>query len=654
MKIAAQAMSFSREKALHNALLQIREASLSLRGIVPTRERSNDSAKIYQPFKEHLEALPLAGPALSHLPGPVAGLAEEAMTFLESGASIALVSQFDLPIDLALACLADSAAAMGIPMARFIGPAIQVRGFVDLVRLAPGIITIPSRCVSLASNPYEIGSESQAMVDAVSGLGKPVVFTGSFDQHQVVFSGGQAGKRDPLKPVVMRIPNLPADLLSRFAAQSAGRKLGVELSAKEMEEIAAGLTDLTEKRDPGELPRFLPLLANKVVKAFISGKPVGRPSMERFMGRISTCRETFAGYGTTPRASRLPEVQASYRRVAFSEGLGKDLREALVGQEDAIAAFESRFRAETLHRPVHQPLRLWGVGPAGTGKSVSTRILAQHLGVPHIQIDCSGFADFYSALASLTGSGRGIVGSHTPGKLQSIAQLPAGAVVEVSELDHAQSHIRAQLADFYLQGLDTGEAQSAMGSTFSLANIVFYFTMNLPEGMDMKAWKGGVGFAPGALSRAAVAGNIGAEMQRLFSSAFLSRMGDPVLFAPIDPDTAVRILERTLVEATRTAVSNLGMEISSVRIAEGLGGHLLPTIGWRQQARGARAIQEYVRKLVSDEVARRGWFSERPDGNHAVEVRSGGSGGDSTEIELHLVPVRVPAQVDRLKETAEI
>ncbi|MFZ2960946.1 MAG: hypothetical protein WA705_29045 [Candidatus Ozemobacteraceae bacterium] len=637
MKIAPQFMNYAREKAFHSALMQIREASLALREMVPEEAGNPDLEKIFKPFKEHLEAQTLLGPGFFPLPAAIEQFTSEAFSFLESGASIALVSPFELAIDLSLACLAHTAAQACLPIARFIATGIQVRGIVDLVRLAPGIIAFPARSVSLASNPYELTSEAQSMVDSIFTSGKPAIFTGSFEQQQIVFSGGQTGRRDPLKPVIVRIPDLPLDLLTRFAVELAGRKHGIMMTAQETQEVVGQLGGLTETKESGDAARLLPLLAMKAVKCFIRGKSLEKMSLTRFLGKIATARETFAGYSMTPRSSRLPEVQENFQRVAFSGSLGKALQEALVGQEQAVSAFESRFRSETLHRPLPQPIRIWGVGPAGTGKSVSTRILAQHLSVPHIQIDCSGFADFYSALASLTGSGRGIVGSHTPGKLQAISQLPAGAVVEVSELDHASNHIRAQLADFYLQGLDTGEAQSAMGSTFSLANVVFYFTMNLPEGMDLKAWKGGVGFRPGPLGEGAVARNVAAEMQKLFSSAFLSRMGDPILFAPLEEDSAVAIFERSIREELTEACRKLGIDLQQVSCRQGMGKILLPSFdGWKQ-ARGARAIQELARKLVSDEIARLGLYNATKTGKFLLEVSPTIAEDRPPEITIRLI-----------------
>ena len=138
-------------------------------------------------------------------------------------------------------------------------------------------------------------------------------------------------------------------------------------------------------------------------------------------------------------------------------------------------------------------MRYCAEGTPATGKSESTVLLAEWLGIPYICIDAASMSSSHTAAAQLLGSGRGIVGSYQSGRLEQAAKHHAGAVIEVSDLDHAVPEVRAAMADLFLQILENGEAQSATGAMFSCANLIFVFTMNLPGGQDAKVHQG-IGF----------------------------------------------------------------------------------------------------------------------------------------------------------------
>ena len=77
--------------------------------------------------------------------------------------------------------------------------------------------------------------------------------------------------------------------------------------------------------------------------------------------------------------------------------------------------------------------------------------------IPYINIDAADTST--PCAAQLLGSGRGIVGSHQSGRLEQAAKHHAGAVIEVSDLDHAVPEARAAMADLFLQILETGRAE---------------------------------------------------------------------------------------------------------------------------------------------------------------------------------------------------
>ena len=207
-----------------------------------------------------------------------------------------------------------------------------------------------------------------------------------------------------------------------------------------------------------------------------------------------------------------------------------------------LTALANRLQNESLMRPDHQPLCYCAQGTPATGKSQSARLIAEFLGIPYVNIDAASIPDFYTASAQLLGSGRGIVNSYQAGRLEQAAKHYKGVLIEVSDLDHAKPQVRSSLADLFLQALENGEAQSATGEMFSVANCIFAFTINLPEGMDETIRKS-IGFGEGP-SENQIMKDVIRAVKGLFSSAFISRIGTPILFDPLSGNDVTEILVR--------------------------------------------------------------------------------------------------------------
>jgi ATP-dependent Clp protease ATP-binding subunit ClpA len=219
--------------------------------------------------------------------------------------------------------------------------------------------------------------------------------------------------------------------------------------------------------------------------------------------------------------------------------------------------------------------------------------------------------DYYTASSQLLGSGRGIVMSYQSGRLEQVARHHAGALLEVSDLDHAPANVRSVLADLFLQVLETGEAQSATGAMFSCANVIFAFTMNLPGGMDESVRKG-IGFG-GPPTKREVSSRVVSEIKSMLSSAFVSRIGTPILFEPLDGYSLALILERAVKRAIFSAAERLHVAIMGVELAAGLGARLIASLESGLASWGARALLEHGRSLAAKA------FVELHQRNSAIE-----------------------------------
>ena len=595
LRVMAEPMSLARSSAFHGELKNLVALGRALQSSVPLPLTDASLRKRFEPLADYLEPVyPWQGEIDADL-APMWEWALESIDYLNGASSVALASFFPVAVDFALAVLACVGQQQGRILGALSVPAIGTRDLIDLSRKAPGTVVVPASRLSLGSNPYEVEREVPPLLGALSAAGRPALFTGSYVDLQAVFQGGQGGQGDPLQPVVRRVPGaVPFGVLARFAVRAAARLVGGLPQAAE-DALTDETIDAFHLQSPADRLRLLPAAAQRAVRAWEGGLSHAAPASS-FVSRACALSESFAGLSDRPRVSRAPSVQQRFVERLVDPDLPGLLQVQLLGQEAALAALVARLRMECLTRPLHQPVRYIVQGTPGTGKSQSAVLLARWLGVPYVNIDAASMPDHHTAASQLLGSGRGIVGSYQSGRLEQAAKHHTGAVLEVSDLDHAAPSVRAILADLFLQVLETGEAQSAKGAMFSCANLIIGFTMNLPEGRD-EAVRRGVGF--GTPSRREIRHRVASEIRKMFSGAFLSRVGTPILFAPLDGPVLASILEQAVEAALRAAATHLQVPLAEVVLSEGMGARLAASLEGGVLSSGARVLAEHGRTLAA-------------------------------------------------------
>ncbi|MDY6988903.1 MAG: AAA family ATPase [Thermodesulfobacteriota bacterium] len=618
----ASPMSITRASAFSDQIKQLDTLARSLQAELPALRIPSDLIKAYEAFDETLAPVhPLdkdGGPSFDQL----LSWAEEAKDFLTGSASLGIASPFLAVLNLALAAVASACLTSGTSLGHLIPPAIGSKGLLDLAAKAPGMVVVPAVRLRLGTNPYELGNEMHNLLAALSASNKPVIFTGTLEELQAVFSGGQGAKNDPLFPVVRHAPDVPLDDLVQFAVALNARLPG-GLSQNTREELIQETLGALQDLSLSEQKRVLPVVVSRAVNVIRSGAQQSVP-LSSFASKVSALSETLGGLSPRPRVRRVAHIQERFVRVLSDTGLLDYFREHLLAQDGALEHLVKRLSMEALTRPIHQPIRYCAQGTPGTGKSESAILLARKLDIPYVNIDAASMPDYHTAASQLLGSGRGIVMSHQAGRLEQTAKHHQGAVMEVSDIDHAHPSVRAYLGDLFTQPLETGEAQSATGAMFSCANVIFIFTMNLPGGMD-EAVRKGIGFH-NLPSDKEVRKRVTAEIKRMLSGAFLSRIGTPILFDPLDGDALAAIVERAIRKAILSATEHLDLPIQEVVLEEGLGATVLASVEPSITSFGARALLEHARALAAEAIVEvRQKMAKR--GNKALRVSTTSQGG---------------------------
>ncbi len=619
--IDAEPLTPARSDLLLTQLTRLDKLARDIRKEIPRHETDEDLEAQYRPFAKHVDVLTPGFVDDLAVPPELDAWAREALSCLVGNRCVAVAGDPELAVSTALLGLARVGQPSGHSFARLTGSPDPA----DLVRLAghiPGHLIISSTWLGLVTNEYRRAEQIRNILAGLQRHNAPAIFVGTLNELQSQFHGGQGGENNPLKPVLARVPTIPVETLARFAIRLTGKDRGGLAPTAEtaiLDEVMQSVDSLRAS----DRSRLLDAVASHAVSVVTASGPAALMSTPTFAGMLAGRTETLSGLSARPRVERRDTVESRYVEVLTHEGIVSHLSERLVGQDAALADLADRLDAEAQTRDSHQPLRYCAQGVPGTGKSHSAELLARLLGVPYVNIDSVGLPDHHTATAQLLGSGRGIVGSHQPGRLEQVAKHHTGAVVEISDLDHANPGVRSFLADLFLQVLQSGEAQSSVGAMIDCSNLLLGFTLNLPGGRDEKVNQS-LGFRD-APSRDEVKGRVKAELKHLTSGAFVSRIGDPILFSPLDRKAWGVIAERAMVRALETAARRNHLTLGKVAIADGCGARFVKSLGPDAATYGARAILDAARLQIAR--ALRPWRKDLdPDAGHDLEIRAGSRG----------------------------
>lgn len=279
LQVQATPLSYTRLSAFTRELERIDKIARGLQAELPASSfAAADRANRYQGFSEVLRPVePWCGTHFSCL-SDLRHWAQDTMDLLWGGASVAVRMQSPIESGLALAALAIALEEAGDTLGELIGPSVNARTLVDLAGKAPGVISIPVHLMKLVINPHEI----QVMLAALMAAGRSVVFTGTVKEYQTVFPGGQASVADPLCPIVLDLPEIEIEALTRFTVHRAGMRHG-GISVNAEDKLVAEIHEALLARDSAEQRRLLPLVVESAVRRWINGKP---SQVKRFTWRL--------------------------------------------------------------------------------------------------------------------------------------------------------------------------------------------------------------------------------------------------------------------------------------------------------------------------------------------------------------------------------
>ena len=427
------------------------------------------------------------------------------------------------------------------------------------------------------------GSTSGGTMDA-SNLLKPALAKGSlrcigattYDEYRTIFDKDHALSRrfqkiDVVEPTVSETVQILRGLKPMFEAFHQVRytqgalEAAAELSARYINERFLPDKAIDVMDEAGAAQRILPKSKQK--------KVIGKAQIETVIAKVA----------------RIPEKTVSHDDKQVLQFLGRDLKNMVYGQENAIDALVaavkmSRSGLALPDKPIGSFLFS---GPTGVGKTEVAKQLAYSMGVPLQRFDMSEYMERH-AVSRLIGAPPGYVGFEQGGLLTEAVNKQPHCVLLLDEIEKAHPDIFNVL----LQVMDAGKLTDNNGKSADFRNVILIMTTNAgAESLSRPS----LGFTAKR--------ERGDEMQainKLFTPEFRNRLDAIIPFAPLSEPIIVKVVDKFLLQLEHQLLDKKVEAEFTPALRKYLADKGFdPQMGARPMN---RLIQEKIRKPLADEL----------------------------------------------------
>lgn len=427
------------------------------------------------------------------------------------------------------------------------------------------------------------GSTSGGTMDA-SNLLKPALAKGSlrcigattYDEYRTIFDKDHALSRrfqkiDVVEPTVAETVQILRGLKPMFEDFHQVRytqgalEAAAELSARYINERFLPDKAIDVMDEAGAAQRILPKSKQK--------KVIGKAQIETVIAKVA----------------RIPEKTVSHDDKQVLQFLGRDLKNMVYGQENAIDALVaavkmSRSGLALPDKPIGSFLFS---GPTGVGKTEVAKQLAYSMGVPLQRFDMSEYMERH-AVSRLIGAPPGYVGFEQGGLLTEAVNKQPHCVLLLDEIEKAHPDIFNVL----LQVMDAGRLTDNNGKSADFRNVILIMTTNAgAESLSRPS----LGFTAKR--------ERGDEMQainKLFTPEFRNRLDAIIPFAPLSGPIIAKVVDKFLLQLEHQLLDKKVEAEFTPTLRKYLAEKGFdPQMGARPMH---RLIQEKIRKPLADEL----------------------------------------------------
>ena len=427
------------------------------------------------------------------------------------------------------------------------------------------------------------GSTSGGTMDA-SNLLKPALAKGSlrcigattYDEYRTIFDKDHALSRrfqkiDVVEPTVAETVQILRGLKPMFEDFHQVRytqgalEAAAELSARYINERFLPDKAIDVMDEAGAAQRILPKSKQK--------KVIGKAQIETVIAKVA----------------RIPEKTVSHDDKQVLQFLGRDLKNMVYGQENAIDALVAAVKMSRsgLALP-DKPIGCFLFsGPTGVGKTEVAKQLAYSMGVPLQRFDMSEYMERH-AVSRLIGAPPGYVGFEQGGLLTEAVNKQPHCVLLLDEIEKAHPDI----FNILLQVMDAGKLTDNNGKSADFRNVILIMTTNAgAESLSRPS----LGFTAKR--------ERGDEMQainKLFTPEFRNRLDAIIPFAPLSEPIIVKVVDKFLLQLEHQLLDKKVEAEFTPTLRKYLAEKGFdPQMGARPMH---RLIQEKIRKPLADEL----------------------------------------------------
>lgn len=269
------------------------------------------------------------------------------------------------------------------------------------------------------------------------------------------------------------------------------------------------------------------------------------------------------------------------------------LRERIIGQDDAIEAIGTAYDKARLRQPGRPVASLMLLGPTGTGKtelakSLSDIMAVDKLNPPFLRIDGGQYQHHHTVL-NLTGAPKSYVGYGDPPVLDKETIEQPGSVILFDEIEKAHPAVWRLL----LQIMEGDGVKLSKGEHVDFSNTTLLMTSNVgAREMDEMVNEKRIGFVthqPQNIETVALG-----ALRRQFAPEFINRLDAAITFNSLDDGQLSEVLQAHVTRSNPRyeRQGNFHLETSPA-----LREHLVETAENRKEYNSRPVLRNYEREV---------------------------------------------------------